>query len=278
MEEEPYLKTKDHAVSQEDFELYRDEVLDMLSTRPRPQDLAPYYDSGDYISHTDAKRSFFDRLYQAVKRINLKNKLQYLDNQDDASKTLLDIGAGTGDFLLFAKSRGFQVEGLEPNAKARGLAAQKGIPLLPDWEALGERTYGNVTLWHVLEHLEDLEGKIQKIVSLVEVEGRLIVAVPNFRSQDATFYKEHWAGYDVPRHLWHFSKTSIAKLFEPHDMEIVSIGPMWFDAFYVSLLSEKYRGNKFYWFRAFWVGLYSNLKAMGTGEHSSLIYTLQRKK
>ncbi len=274
----PYLKTLDHSVSKEAFDLYWDEDLDMLCTRPQPQDLAPYYDSGDYISHTDAKNSLFERIYQAVKRINLNSKLQYIDNQNDKIKTLLDIGAGTGDFLLKAKSKGFQVQGMEPNAKARELALQKGVALAADWNQIPADSYRYITLWHVLEHLPDLETEIQRIVSHLEPDGTLIVAVPNFKSFDAQYYGSHWAGYDVPRHLWHFSRTSIAKLFGAHGMEIHSIKPMWFDAFYVSLLSEKYRGSSWSWIRGFWVGLRSNLKAMHSGEHSSLIYVLKRKK
>jgi len=273
----PYLKTIDHAVSKEPFELFWDEELDMLSTRPQPQDLAPYYDSGDYISHTDAKNSPLERLYQLVKRINLSNKLQYIDNQEDKSKSLLDIGAGTGDFLLRAKSRGFEVQGMEPNAKARELALQKGLPLASDWEGLPEGRYRYITLWHVLEHLPDLERQIQRIVSHLEPGGTLIVAVPNFKSHDAQYYGSHWAAYDVPRHLWHFSRTAIGKLFEPHGMEVRDVRPMWFDAFYVSLLSEKYRGSSWSWAKGFWVGLRSNLKALRSGEHSSLVYLLKRK-
>lgn len=249
----------------------------MLSTWPQPEDLAPYYESGDYISHTDAKNSPLERMYQAVKRINLAKKVQYIDNQYDTAKTLLDIGAGTGDFLLKAKSKGFEVAGMEPNAKARELALQKGVPLAADWQQLPEGSFRYITLWHVLEHLPDLEQQIQRIVSRLEDGGTLLVAVPNFKSYDAQHYGSHWAGYDVPRHLWHFSRTAIAKLFAPHGMEIQTIKPMWFDAFYVSLLSEKYRANRWPWLKAFWVGLCSNLRAMGSGEYSSLIYILERK-
>lgn len=274
---ETYLITKDHSVSQEAFELHWQEDLDMLCTWPRPKDLDPYYDSGDYISHTDGKNSLLERLYQAAKRINLRRKLQHIDNQQDKFCSLLDIGAGTGDFLQLARSRGFEVYGMEPNAKARQLGAQKGIYLAPDWEGLAQRKYRFITLWHVLEHLPDLEDRIRDMVSLLEDDGTLVVAVPNFRSHDAKYYGSHWAGYDVPRHLWHFSKRSIARLFAKEGMEITGIHPMWFDAFYVSLLSEKYKGSKFYLAKGFWVGLVSNLKAIRSGEHSSLIYVLKRK-
>lgn len=273
-----YLKTKDFSVSGESFELHWDPSLDMLVTKPKPTNLAPYYESEDYISHTDAQNSFTDKLYQAVKQKNLKNKIQLIDNQRINSKSILDVGAGTGDFLVTAQKAGYTVAGVEPNTKARALAKQKGVELLSNLGELNDKQFEVITLWHVLEHLPDLEHQIKTIISKLTNEGTLIIAVPNFKSFDANYYRTYWAGYDVPRHLWHFSKTAITKLFQQHDMEVISIRPMWFDAFYVSMLSEKYKGNKRYLISAFFVGLWSNLKAIFTKEHSSLIYILKRKK
>ncbi|UII81585.1 class I SAM-dependent methyltransferase [Flagellimonas sp. CMM7] len=273
-----YLKTKDFSVSQEPFELLYDEALEMLVTNPKPKDLNPYYDSEVYISHTDAKVSLVDRLYQNVKQYSLKKKIQLIDNQDIKSKKLLDFGAGTGDFLAKANLRGFNGEGIEPNEKARANAAKKGIHLFQNIEALKEKSYDVITLWHVLEHLPDLDKQVEKIASLLDDKGIVVVAVPNYKSYDARYYGEHWAAYDVPRHLWHFSKTSISRLFERHAMEVVSIRPMLFDSFYVSLLSEKYKGNKLYLINAFFVGLWSNMKACFSKEYSSLIYVIKKKK
>ncbi|UBZ15831.1 class I SAM-dependent methyltransferase [Flagellimonas marinaquae] len=273
-----FLKTKDFSVSGEQFELHWDEELDMLVTQPQPENLVPYYESEDYISHTDSKSSFTDRLYQSVKAKNLKNKIQIVENQLDETKNLLDLGAGTGDFLIAAQNSDFQVTGVEPNHKARKLAEQKGIRLSSNVEDVAGQKFQAITLWHVLEHLPNLKEQIETLVQLLEEDGVLVIAVPNFKSYDAKHYSSHWAAFDVPRHLWHFSKTSISKLFAPHQMEVVKIEPMWFDAFYVSMLSEKYRGNKLYLVSAFFVGLWSNLKAIFTKEHSSLIYILKKKK
>ena len=273
-----FLKTKDFSVSGEQFELHWDEDLDMLVTKPEPQNLAQYYESEDYISHTDSKSSFTDRLYQLVKVKNLKNKIQIIENQIDKPKNLLDLGAGTGDFLITAKNSGFKVTGVEPNDKARTLAGEKGIHLLSSMEDVSGQKFQAITLWHVLEHLPNLEEQIKTLVNLLDDDGVLIIAVPNFKSFDAKHYKSHWAAFDVPRHLWHFSKTAITKLFAPHQMEVIKIKPMWFDAFYVSMLSEKYKENKLYLVSAFFVGLWSNLLAIFTKEHSSLIYILKKKK
>ncbi|MHA7831621.1 MAG: class I SAM-dependent methyltransferase [Flagellimonas sp.] len=273
-----FLKTKDFYVSGEQFELHRDEDLDMLVTKPEPQNLAPYYESENYISHTDSKTSFTDKLYQLVKAKNLKNKVQIIEDQIDKQKNLLDLGAGTGDFLITAKKSGFKVIGVEPNNKARTRAGEKGMHLLSSMEDVSGKKFQAITLWHVLEHLPNLEEQVKALVNLLEEDGVLIIAVPNFKSFDAKYYKSHWAAFDVPRHLWHFSKTSIKKLFAPHKLEVVKIKPMWFDAFYVSLLSEKYKGNKMYLISAFFVGLWSNLTAIFTKEQSSLIYILKKKK
>jgi len=273
-----FLKTKDFSVSGEQFELHRDEDLDMLVTKPEPQNLARYYESENYISHTDSKTSFTDKLYQLVKAKNLKNKVQIIENQIDKHKNLLDLGAGTGDFLITAKKSGFKVIGVEPNNKARTRAGEKGMHLLSSMEDVSGQKFQAITLWHVLEHLPNLEEQVKALVNLLEEDGVLIIAVPNFKSFDAKYYKSHWAAFDVPRHLWHFSKTSIKKLFAPHKLEVVKIKPMWFDAFYVSLLSEKYKGNKMYLISAFFVGLWSNLTAIFTREQSSLIYILKKKK
>ncbi|UII77620.1 class I SAM-dependent methyltransferase [Flagellimonas sp. HMM57] len=272
-----FLKTKDFSVSGESFELRQDEEFDMLITHPQPENLAKYYDSEVYISHTDAKTSLVDRLYHWVKGYSLKKKIQIIDNQIDESKSLLDIGAGTGDFLKSAISKGFKVAGIEPNQKARTNAELKGITLHQDLADVKNHKFQVITMWHVLEHLPNLQEQIKQIAQLLESNGTLFVAVPNFKSFDAKYYGTHWAAYDVPRHLWHFSRQSIQMLFEKEKMEVVSIKPMLFDAFYVSLLSEKYKGNPFYLISAFFVGLWSNIRAFFSKEHSSLIYIIKKK-
>lgn len=271
-----YLKTIDYSVTEEEFELMYDEELQMLITTPHPKNLDKYYDSQYYISHTDAKSSLFDKLYQAVKKFNIRKKARLVKKQVPNGKELLDIGAGTGDFLLALKNRNWEVNGVEPNFDARMRAQEKGVNLNIDIDSLPVKKYDVITLWHVLEHLPNLELQIKKIVSLLKNDGTLIIAVPNFKSYDANYYKEHWAAYDVPRHLWHFSKMSISKLFKKQKMEVVIIKPMVFDSFYVSLLSEKYKTGKQNYLKGFWTGLRSNMSAMSTKESSSLTYVLKK--
>jgi SAM-dependent methyltransferase len=270
-----FLKTRDFAVSGESFKLYLNEELDMLITKPRPLSLDSYYESDDYISHTDARGGIVNNLYQFVKWLSLGRKLKLIQPYYGSNASILDVGAGTGDFVSTAQKGGWQAFGVEPNEKARARARNKGVELS---ESLEEVTgsYKVITLWHVLEHLPDLEREIDRMVSRLEPEGKLILALPNFRSWDARHYGEYWAAYDLPRHLWHFSRTSIAELFGRRGFEILQISPLWFDAFYISLLSEKYRNSKFRLIKAFINGCRSNLSALGNGEFSSLIYILQK--
>ena len=274
-----YLRVKDHSVSQEIFDLYYDEYLDMLVTNPQPdsENLGKYYDSPNYISHTDGNKSLFEKLYQAVKNIALKNKLNLINSLSENKGKILDIGAGTGDFLAFVKQNGWQTIGVEPSQKAKEIATKKGVVFVNETSELENQSFDIITMWHVLEHVPDLEKQIQELKRLLKPNGTLIVAVPNFKSFDANHYKEFWAAYDVPIHFWHFSKTAIKLLFEKQNMKLEKVLPMKFDAFYVSLLSEKFKTGKMNYIKAFFIGLKSNFKAKQTSEYSSHIYILKNK-
>ncbi|MHC0439564.1 class I SAM-dependent methyltransferase [Flavobacterium sp. 3-210] len=272
-----FLTVKDHSVSKEIFELYHDENLDMLITFPQPdlENLGRYYESEDYISHTDNKRSVFEKAYHFVKSIALKNKLNLINSEQSQKGKILDIGAGTGDFLLTAKNDGWNVIGVEPSDRAKNIAKQKGISFVEEMSELENNSFDVITMWHVLEHVPNLELQIQELKRLLKPTGTLIVAVPNFKSFDAKHYGEFWAAFDVPIHFWHFSKKAIKMLFEKVDMKLEKVLPMKFDSFYVSLLSEKYKTGKMNFIKAFFVGLRSNLKASSTKEYSSHIYILK---
>ena len=274
-----FLTVKDHSVSKEIFELYHDETLDMLITSPQPdlENLGKYYESEDYISHTDNKRSLFEKAYHFVKNIALKNKLNLINGEQSQKGRILDIGAGTGDFLLTAKNDGWETVGVEPSDRAKNIAIQKGISFVNEIGDLENNSFDVITMWHVLEHIPNLELQIQELKRLLKPTGTLIVAVPNFKSYDAQHYKTFWAAYDVPIHFWHFSKKAIQSLFEKVDMKLEKVLPMKFDSFYVSLLSEKYKTGKMNYISAFFVGLKSNLKAGSTKEYSSHIYVLKNK-
>jgi 2-polyprenyl-3-methyl-5-hydroxy-6-metoxy-1,4-benzoquinol methylase len=273
------IKTKDYLVSGEEFTLVENEFGDILQTIPVPHldKLPDYYKSENYISHTDTKKSLTEKVYHAVKGIALKQKVSLITKLNQGSGKLLDIGSGTGDFLATAKQKNWTVYGVEPSEEARVLSEKKGIKVSEDLTKISEKEFDVITLWHVLEHVPNLENYISEISNRLKPSGTLIVAVPNFKSKDAKHYKEFWAAYDVPRHVWHFSKTGIERLFSKHDFLLKKTKPMWFDAFYVSLLSEKYKTGKSNWIKAIIMGLSSNLSGLRTKEYSSHIYILKKK-
>ena len=269
------LNCKDNTVSGDYFEVMVNTEYEMLVTYPVPKNIEDYYKSEAYISHTDSKKTFFDKSYQVVKNHTLKQKLILLNSFKSSSKSVLDFGAGTGDFLKICKNNNWQVLGIEPSAEARENAVKKGVHLKENLLDVTNQKFDVITLWHVLEHVENLKSTIKALKSLLQPEGRIVVAVPNYKSYDAEFYKEHWAAYDVPRHLWHFSQKAIRKLFLEAEMIVEETLPMKFDSYYVSLLSEKNKTGKSNPIKAFYRGFLSNRKAKSTTEYSSLIYVIK---
>ena len=271
-----FQKVRDYSVSKEIFELHHNPEYDLLITFPKPsiEKLPSYYESEDYISHTDGKRTLFERMYHLIKNIALKNKLKLINTKSQKGK-LLDIGAGTGDFLVVANNDGWQTIGTEPSEKAKGIAINKGVKFAESLSSLENNSFDVITMWHVLEHVPNLEEYIIELKRLLKPSGTIIIAVPNFKSFDAEYYGKFWAAYDVPRHIWHFSKTAIDKLFSEKEMKLVEVLPMKFDSFYVSLLSEKYKSGKMNFVRAFFVGLKSNSNGNKTKEYSSHIYVIK---
>ncbi|WNH08634.1 class I SAM-dependent methyltransferase [Thalassobellus suaedae] len=277
-----YLKVKDYSVSGEEFELIKNSEYGFLETMPQPtlDKLPEYYKSEDYISHTDSQRNLFEKVYHLVRTVSLKKKLKLINSFASDTKNLLDVGCGTGDFLQTAKDNNWNATGIEPNNQARDIANKKTNDLVFNTDQLSKfkpESFDVITLWHVLEHLPDLEEQIATFKKLLKPNGTLIIAVPNYKSYDALYYKNYWAAFDVPRHLWHFNKSSISKLVSKVSMEVKKVKPMLFDAFYVSLLSEKYKSGKMNPIKGFWIGLVSNLKSFKTKEASSLIYIIKNK-
>ena len=276
-----FLSVKDHSVSGEKFNLIQNSTYGFLETTPQPSvdKLPKYYESEDYISHTDSKRNLFEKVYHLVRTISLKKKLNLINSFATKEKQLLDIGCGTGDFLQIAKENDWNISGIEPNQEAREIANAKtsaSVRNTSEFANLKSNSFDVITLWHVLEHLPDLEDQMSNFNALLKPNGRLVIAVPNYKSYDAAYYKEFWAAYDVPRHLWHFNQDSISKLIAKEAFVVEKVKPMWFDAFYVCLLSEKYKSGKMNPIKGIWTGLLSNLKACVSKEASSLIYIIKK--
>jgi 2-polyprenyl-3-methyl-5-hydroxy-6-metoxy-1,4-benzoquinol methylase len=270
------ISTKDFLVTLESFELEYDSKTDMLVTKPIPQDLEKYYDPNNYISHSDSGNGLLEKIYQTVKKYTLNNKVKLINEYTIEEKKLLDIGCGTGEFLISAKNKNWETVGVELNDIARKKAIDKKLEIFKSLDDLNDQKFDVITLWHVLEHLPNLDKQINKIASLLNKNGTLIIAVPNYKSYDAQYYKEYWAAYDTPRHLWHFSQNAIKSIFKNKKIEVVKTLPMYFDSYYVSLLSEKYKSGSSNFLKAFYRGFISNMKAKTSTEYSSLIYVLKK--
>lgn len=271
---------EDHLVSGESFAINVCGTCTFKFTNPRPEneELHKYYQSEHYISHTSKANSLRHILYILVRNYTLKNKLK-LVNSLSKKGSILDVGCGTGDFLKTCSSANWKIQGIEQDLKAREKAEKLlGIKLITDLlDCKDENEYQIITLWHVLEHLPELNKTINHLEKLLAKQGRLIFALPNVDSYDAKKYKEHWAGYDVPRHLYHFSQVTFKKLIKNHNLKVESIQPMKFDSYYVSLLSESYKNKYFNYSRAFLSGWKSNSYARkNNNNYSSLIYIVKK--
>ena len=242
-------------------------------------DLGAYYQSDDYISHSNTNKGLISKLYKRIRNYTLSSKERLLCSFVSRG-TLLDYGCGSGHFITYCHAKGWKVAGVEPDDGARAIAKQTSSSVYKNKEDLianeKQKLYTAITLWHVLEHLPDLDSVLAFLSISLEKDGALFIALPNPNSYDARKYKAFWAAYDLPRHLYHFNKASLTKLMAGHGFVLSQTKPMYFDSFYVSMLSEKYLHGKSRLFAAALVGLISNLKARRSGEYSSLIYIFRR--
>ena len=275
------LSAKDYTVSGETFPIAECNACTLRFTQhvPDAASISPYYKSENYISHTNTSKGLINRLYQWVRKRTLRGKAKLIKKATGIEKgQLLDVGSGTGAFVNKMKQQGWLVTGLEPDSDARQVAKIIYNAHLDDMDQfykLPADGYDAITLWHVLEHVHDLQHYVQQLKMLLKETGRIFIAVPNYTSADANVYKEFWAAYDVPRHLYHFSPKSMQVLMEKHGLNILQHKAMWYDSFYVSLLSSKCKNGKTNLFASFFNGLRSNLKAaVDVKKCSSVIYII----
>lgn len=279
------LHTKDYSLTNESFEIIECAHCTLRYTFPIPSidQIAPYYNFPEYISHTDTTSGWMNKMYHAVRNRTLDQKSSWVQSLFTGYKgKLLEVGAGTGAFAHCMKEKQWEVTALEPDASSRKKALENYNVELQTPETLfkiPENSHDVICLWHVLEHVHDLKGYMKAFKSILKPNGRLIIAVPNYTSYDAQYYKKYWAAYDVPRHLYHFSPTSIQLLLKQFDMHLVQTKPMWYDSYYVSLLSEKYKKSGFIGIiRALVIASISNLNAINDSQRaSSVIYEIKKK-
>jgi SAM-dependent methyltransferase len=278
----PALTAEDHTVSHESFAIWQCGQCALRFTQDIPDaaSIGPYYKSENYISHSNTNEGLINRLYHMVRRQTLNDKYRLIHGTTRLRKgRLLDIGAGTGAFAGYMQEQGWEVTGLEPDDTARAVARTDHKVELVGMDQLFNLppdSFDAITLWHVLEHVHDLHPYMERLKSLVRRHGRIFIAVPNYTSYDARVYKEMWAAYDVPRHLYHFSPDAMGRLLTQHGLQLQFSSPMWYDSIYISMLSEKYRhqgrGNAI---RSGLIGILSNMKAFVNKSHcSSLTYVI----
>jgi len=277
----PFIDTHDLFLTHESFSISRCNDCGFLLTNPIPEinDLGNYYKSDEYLSHSKANKGALSKLYSFIRNYSIKRKYQLISAYT-LKGSILDIGCGTGEVLHYFDQKGWMTLGIEPSDIARKYAIENFDLLVKDEDHISTLT-GNsfdvVSMWHVLEHVPQLNERMKQLRYILKDEGTAFIALPNCESWDAKYYKKEWAAWDVPRHLYHFSKDSFSKLATKHGFKIEEILPMKFDAFYVSLLSEKYRSKKMNYIKALFNGLKSNFWAQkNDNNYSSLIYVLKK--
>ena len=270
---------KDHSISGESFAIVQCDSCKLSFTNPRPSqnEIGRFYESEKYISHNDSSNGIFDIAYKAVRFFTLRSKLKLIESLN-TGKTILDFGCGVGDFLKKCKGNNWEVTGIEPSVKAREIAKGKlNSQIAPNLDQLESNVpFDIITLWHVLEHVHDLSGCMTQLKNLLKPKGKIVIALPNNQSWDAQYYKEHWAAYDVPRHLYHFNPETFKSLAKHHNLTISQIIPQYFDSYYICLLSEKYIHSSNKPISGLNIGYKSNRKAHISNQYSSLIYILNK--
>lgn len=279
-----YLSCTDHLVSGEVYELFRCEECGFVFTQDHPDEqmIGRYYDSEDYISHSDTKSGLINRLYRAGRNIMLHKKLKFTETISRINRgRILDIGCGTGYFAAKMKENGWIVTGIEPEVKAREVGISRfGLEILEPEKisSLAGGSFDVITMWHSLEHLHDPYNYSLEILRLLKPDGLLISALPNCDSYDARHYGGSWAAYDVPRHLWHFTPKTFSLFAEKTGFKITGIKPLPLDVFYISILSEKYSNRRLHLLTGLVKGFFFAAKVVfKRSKSSSLIYFLRRK-
>ena len=275
------LWLKDEFLSKEDFHICECLNCGLSYTMPRPdkEKIGEYYKSEEYYSHQENKKGFIPRLYESVKKVNLKHKYK-LATQGMSVGKMLDIGCGVGDFLHTAEEQGWACTGVEPSEDAKSIAKTKIKADIINSEALEiipDESFDVITMWHVLEHVDDLKWQIEQLYRLTKTGGRIVIAVPNYKSYDGQYYKELWAAYDVPRHLNHFNRNTLTKMFKSQGLNLIRTDKLIWDAYYISYMSEQYKHHSLPLIKGAIRGCISNCHARRSGEWSSMVYIFEKK-
>ena len=276
----------DYKITQETFSLQKCTHCTLIYTVDPPlgDNIGRYYESDDYLEHSNRKNDLFSRMYGWGRDLMFGYKYGILKKLG-SEKKILDIGAGSGYFLNFMRGKGYSVTGIEMSERARNHAKEvHNLDIHPDEmfhnKAFKEK-FDIISLWHVMEHLYDLNQVVKRFDELLNPNGHLVIALPNYNALEVEIYKKYWNGWDVPRHLWHFSPQSLKHLMNNHGFEIERMKMMPLDPLFNTLLTNKYRqGNAVMnVLRMCTVGVMSLISGLFNVEKaSSIIYVIKRKK
>ncbi len=279
----PFIESNDFSTSHEDYNICKCTDCSFAFTQdiPNQENIGSYYKSENYVSHSNTKKGMMFKIYHLVRNYMLKSKQKTVENNTGIKNgKILDIGTGTGFFSNQMQKAGWDVSAIEQDKDAREFAKREfNLDVLPpsDFYNLNEKSFDVVSMWHVLEHVHDLDGYLKTIHKILSENGHFVAAVPNYKSYDAKHYKKYWAAYDLPIHLWHFSPSSIKLLVEKYGFKLVAKKGMPFDSFYVSMLSETYKGSSLGFVRGAFHGFISWIKSLSnTDNYSSVIYIFKK--
>ena len=275
----------DEFATGESFDVYECAGCGLAFTQniPDEKEIDRYYESPTYISHSNTSKGIVNSTYHLVRKLMLRNKARLVERLTLLKNgKILDYGAGTGHFARVMASKGWDVTAIEKNSRARELALSEfGFRMHPV-EALAdikERELDVVTMWHVMEHIQEPDKMWEQLYRILDDTGIAVIAVPNSISYDAQRYREHWAAYDVPRHLWHFTPSTIMQWGEKHGFVLERQYTMPFDGFYISMLSEQYKGSRLHTIKGFWNGFKGWIAQWKRrSASSSIIYVFRKKR
>jgi 2-polyprenyl-3-methyl-5-hydroxy-6-metoxy-1,4-benzoquinol methylase len=278
-------KSTDSLVSGDLFSVYKCTSCDFHVTSPRPTSgsVGSYYNSASYVSHNDVAKGWIPKIYRVVRDIMIRHKLRIVGRYKEKApgkNNMLDVGCGTGEFLLKSKKMGYNTTGFEPDINASETASNKGLSIITKEDRLNELSpnyFDVVTLWHVLEHMYHPKDKIEVLEKILSDNGIMIVAIPEYKSFDGGYYKQNWAGWDLPRHVYHYNESTLTRLMDELNFKLIGKHSLMFDSFYISLLSEKNLNTRLGTIRAIIIGFLSNIMAIFSSyPFSSQIYVFKK--
>jgi 2-polyprenyl-3-methyl-5-hydroxy-6-metoxy-1,4-benzoquinol methylase len=278
-----FKKVTDWLVSKEVFTISQCDNCKFKFTANAPveQNIGPYYNSEEYVEHSDTKSGVIYTVYHYARNLMLRFKLNKIKSMTSGKK-LLDVGSGSGYFINHMKQNGYEVTGVEISDKAVELCNSKfGIKANSPADFLAEKLdkdFDIISLWHVFEHVYTFNEYFDLFAKSLKKDGTLILALPNSNSADAQIYKDHWAAYDTPRHLWHFTPATLSRFAEARGFEVVKKYRLPLDPFFNAMVSASYKkGFKFLPISVL-KGLYSLIISLfNKDKSSSLIYFLKKK-